>query len=88
MVDFIFAVKDSEQWHKENLKLNSNHYSSFAKILGNKKVSEIQRNYGAQIYYNVGFEIDDEVKTNKEKKKQIIIVIPNKQAIANKIWCD
>ena len=34
MTDFIFAVHDTEQWHKENLALHPMHYSTMARLMG------------------------------------------------------
>jgi hypothetical protein len=39
-----------------------------ARIAGAESVAKIQRNYGAQIYYNVNVEIDGEVKKKKEER--------------------
>lgn len=53
LVDIIFAVDDTIQWHKENLNRNNQHYS-FVRYLPNnvEKIASIQENFGARIYYN------------------------------------
>lgn len=53
LVDIIFAVDDSIQWHKENLSRNNQHYSSVRYLSRNAEmISQIQENNGAKIYYN------------------------------------
>ena len=51
MIDFVFAVDDPEQWHKENIKSNPSHYS-FLRRFGASTVAKIQENHGARIYFN------------------------------------
>ena len=51
MLDFIFVVDNSTAWHQENLAANGYHYS-YLKFLGHKNISHIQRDYGAQVYFN------------------------------------
>ena len=51
MLDFVFAVDEPKEWHKENMKRNWKHYSSL-KYLGSNYVSKIQNNFGARVYYN------------------------------------
>jgi mitochondrial translocator assembly and maintenance protein 41 len=51
MIDFIFAVDDPVEWHKENLQKNRKHYSALG-YLGPKYISYLQENIGARIYYN------------------------------------
>ena len=41
MVDFILAVDDPLTWHKENLRVNANHYS-FLRHAGPRAVTFIQ----------------------------------------------
>jgi len=52
MTDFIIAVKNTEQWHKENLERHPNHYSSLARALGSEAVARCQENWGARLYFN------------------------------------
>lgn len=51
MIDFIFAVDEPVRWHRENIELNSHHYSSL-RWLGPKYLSRLQDSTGARIYYN------------------------------------
>ncbi|XP_030062061.1 phosphatidate cytidylyltransferase, mitochondrial [Microcaecilia unicolor] len=51
MMDFVFAVDDPITWHGMNIKQNRSHYS-FLKYFGPKKISGLQNNYGAGVYYN------------------------------------
>ena len=51
MIDFTFAVDDPVEWHRENMKSNSSHYS-FLKHFGPKYISRIQSKYGAKVYFN------------------------------------
>ncbi|KYQ93928.1 molybdenum cofactor synthesis 3 [Tieghemostelium lacteum] len=50
MIDLVFAVDNSIEWHKDNIQKNSDHYSFFAYI-GSKLVTYIQKT-SAKIYYN------------------------------------
>jgi len=52
MVDFIFAVEDSQEWHRENLARHPSHYASLARLLGHSRVATIQRRWGARLYFN------------------------------------
>ena len=60
MIDFVFVVDNSVQFHDKNLKQNWSHYS-FLKYLGPYYVSKIQEEYGAACYYNtlVPLKLDD-----------------------------
>lgn len=60
MIDFVFAVDDSVEWHQENLKHNRKHYSSLA-FLGPTNISHIQERFGARIYYNTLVKCEDRV---------------------------
>ncbi len=51
MIDFVFVVNDSVQFHAENIRLNKSHYS-FLKYLGPYYISRIQNDFGAACYYN------------------------------------
>ncbi len=51
MVDLIFGVEHSEDWHRTNLQENKGDYSMMARFLGPKAVNYMQRT-GANIYYN------------------------------------
>nr|XP_033782176.1 phosphatidate cytidylyltransferase, mitochondrial isoform X2 [Geotrypetes seraphini] len=60
MVDFVFAVDDPVTWHGMNIRLNRSHYS-FMKYFGPKKISGLQDNYGAGVYYNTLVPCDDKI---------------------------
>ncbi|KAK7068800.1 Phosphatidate cytidylyltransferase, mitochondrial, partial [Halocaridina rubra] len=51
MMDFIFVVRDPVEWHKENLSLNSKHYS-FLRYGGHHFLANMQENWGARVYFN------------------------------------
>ena len=52
MTDFIFAVHDTEQWHKENLALHPMHYSTMARLMGPAAIKGCQEEWGARLYFN------------------------------------
>jgi len=52
MTDFIFTVNDSEQWHRENLAIHPNHYSSMARMMGPAAIKRCQEEWGARLYFN------------------------------------
>jgi len=52
MTDFIFAVHDTEQWHKENLALHPMHYSTMARLMGPAAIKRCQEEWGARLYFN------------------------------------
>jgi len=59
MTDIIFAVDDPVSWHQENLLTNSHHYSAIKYFRDNsKKITNIQDNFGANIYYNPFVRVD------------------------------
>ncbi|XP_043978470.1 phosphatidate cytidylyltransferase, mitochondrial [Gambusia affinis] len=60
MLDFVFAVDDPVTWHTMNLLQNRRHYS-ILKILGPTKISSIQNDYGASVYYNTLVPIDGKI---------------------------
>ena len=51
MLDLLFVVDDSLQWHQENLNRNKFHYS-IARVFGPKVITSLQEDLGASIYYN------------------------------------
>lgn len=61
MLDFIIAVDDPVTWHTMNLLQNRKHYS-ILKLLGPTKISSLQNEYGASIYYNTLVPVDGRVK--------------------------
>lgn len=51
MLDLIFVVEDSEQWHAENMRRHPDHYSSFlARSPG--VVAAVQEKMGAKVWFN------------------------------------
>jgi hypothetical protein len=60
MVDLILVVDNPEKWHADNLRLNPGHYS-FMRMLGPKRISQVQRDYGAKLYFNPMVTYDDMV---------------------------
>ncbi|XP_037831485.1 phosphatidate cytidylyltransferase, mitochondrial isoform X2 [Kryptolebias marmoratus] len=60
MLDFVFAVDDPVTWHTMNLLQNRKHYS-ILKLMGPTKISSIQMNYGASVYYNTLVPVDGRV---------------------------
>lgn len=51
MVDIILVVDDPVKFHRDNLRLNSRHYSSL-KYLGAKSLASFQERWGARVYFN------------------------------------
>lgn len=53
LVDVVFVVDNSFEWHKRNILTNGQHYS-FLKLLPRpeERITNIQENYGARMYYN------------------------------------
>jgi mitochondrial translocator assembly and maintenance protein 41 len=51
MIDFVFVVDNVLNFHNENLKMNSNHYS-FLKYIGPYYLSRLQNDLPAACYYN------------------------------------
>lgn len=60
MLDFVIAVDDPVTWHTMNLLQNRKHYS-ILKLLGPTKISSIQNDHGASIYYNTLVPVDERV---------------------------
>ena len=59
MIDFIFAVKNSEKWHSSNLQLNPSHYSALS-FLGSKFIAKVQTSIPSRVYYNSMIPLKDE----------------------------
>lgn len=59
MIDFIFCVNNSLEWHSLNLKLNPQHYSGL-KSLGANFITKFQENVGAKVYCNTLIPLEDE----------------------------
>ncbi|XP_046881190.1 phosphatidate cytidylyltransferase, mitochondrial isoform X1 [Hypomesus transpacificus] len=60
MLDFVFAVDDPVTWHTMNLMQNRKHYS-ILKFLGPRKISTIQNDHGAAVYYNTLVPVDGRI---------------------------
>ncbi|KAA8499916.1 Phosphatidate cytidylyltransferase, mitochondrial [Porphyridium purpureum] len=55
VLDFILAVDDAEEWHRQNIEQwgNASHYSWVMQSLGPRAISRVQQSrFGARIYYN------------------------------------
>lgn len=81
MIDLLFCVNDSENWHALNLEKNPTHYSGL-KIFGNKTVTWIQQNSGAKCYCNtlIPIENGNTIKYNVISKSDLLNDLLN--------WCD
>jgi translocator assembly and maintenance protein 41 len=51
MIDFVFVVDDSRQWHIDNLKANRHHYSGLLAALGPNAITRVQE-FGAGVFFN------------------------------------
>ena len=51
MIDFVFVVDDSRQWHIDNLKANRCHYSGLLAALGPNAITRVQE-FGAGVFFN------------------------------------
>lgn len=60
MLDFVLAVDDPVTWHTMNLLQNRKHYS-ILKLLGPRKISTIQDQHGAAVYYNTLVPVDGRI---------------------------
>ncbi|XP_050443748.1 phosphatidate cytidylyltransferase, mitochondrial [Adelges cooleyi] len=58
MVDMIFVVKDSYNFHRENIAANPDHYSSLCH-LGPSVITHIQKSYGSNVYFNTLVTVGD-----------------------------
>lgn len=63
MLDLMFVVENSYQWHAQNIQLNPSHYS-FMRHLGSNCVAKIQEGYGAKVYCNTLIPIKDDSNNN------------------------
>jgi len=60
MIDIVFVVENPEEWHMENLKFNSSHYSG-VKYFGSKTITKIQERMACGVYYNPYVTIENQV---------------------------
>ena len=44
--------RQCEQWHRENLAIHPNHYSSMARMMGPAAIRRCQEEWGARLYFN------------------------------------
>lgn len=51
MIDLIFAVDNSVEWHKENMKVNKSHYSPCIPM-SPYMITYIQEKFGASVWFN------------------------------------
>lgn len=59
MIDFIFCVNNSLDWHSENLLKNPQHYSGL-KTFGANFITKFQENVGAKVYCNTLIPLEGE----------------------------
>lgn len=80
MVDFIVVTKDAQEFHRENLTRNPQHYS-LLRLMGPKMLEKIQCNFAARVYYNT------HVNVGKRKIKYGVISYENaKQDLLDWRW--
>lgn len=72
MIDIIIFVDNLKKFHQENMKLNPNHYSVQAKLLGPNIISKINR-IGNKSYYNPYIDIGEEIDKGVSELKYGII---------------
>lgn len=58
MVDLIFVVTNTYNFHRDNLIANPEHYSSI-RYLGASTISSIQTSFGANVYFNTLVTVND-----------------------------
>lgn len=58
MIDLVFCVNDSLEWHRENMQINSSHYSA-VRMLGSAAIAKIQTHFGARVYCNTLIPLED-----------------------------
>lgn len=51
MLDIIFAVEDSEAWHKANKKRHGDHYTSIIDLKPSQ-IATVQKDIGARVWFN------------------------------------
>src|SRR5690349_16165758 len=75
MIDLLFAVENSYQWHKQNLSKNPDHYSSMS-FFGSNFIARYQEHYGAKVYFNTLVPVEEDnslIKYGVISTKDIII---------------
>lgn len=58
LIDLMFCVDDAKQWHAENIKMNSEHYSCI-KLMGASNIARVQEKFGAKVYCNTLVSIEN-----------------------------
>jgi translocator assembly and maintenance protein 41 len=58
MIDLMFLVDNSKEFHKHNLIMNPKHYSVFSSFLKEDFISKVN-NYGTGMYFNPMIHVDD-----------------------------
>ena len=58
-IDMIFATRDAESWHEENLRRHASHYAQPMRSLGAKSITHLQRSGGAKVYYHPFVDLGD-----------------------------
>ena len=59
MTDFILAVNDPLEWHRENIEKNPSDYAGLMRVLGANFVTEMQTRWGARLYFNTLVPFED-----------------------------
>lgn len=74
MLDMIFAVDDPAEWHRLNLIINRDHYSSIIPnfLLSGKILSYLQSSFGACMWYNAMINVNIQSYPNRQMKYGII----------------
>ena len=60
MIDLIVVVRDNVRWHELNMssKFKLHHYSGAGRVFRPIGIDEVQRFFGAKVYFNPFVEID------------------------------
>jgi translocator assembly and maintenance protein 41 len=74
MLDMIFAVDDPAEWHRLNLIINRDHYSSIIPnfLLSGNLLSYLQSSFGACMWYNAMINVNIQSCPNRQMKYGII----------------
>ncbi|EGT51031.1 hypothetical protein CAEBREN_09395 [Caenorhabditis brenneri] len=80
MVDFVVVTNNAQEFHKDNIAKNPQHYS-LLRLMGPKMIEKIQCNFAARVYYNT------HVNVGKRKIKYGVISYENaKQDLLDWRW--
>ena len=72
MLDLVFAVRDPESWHEENMDRNPAHYSAL-RWLGPRTVARVQR-APAGVYYNTLVTVGSQVIHIARLAEELLLV--------------